>query len=70
MRLRHLDREQCEDVRIYRDYGSSKRYVPQLESIFKHHIVHKEEFDEGYSDATLQDTDDEGFEQYQHPARD
>ena len=35
------------------------RYVAQLESIYKHHIVSKEDFYEGYSDSAKQDTDEE-----------
>ena len=47
--------------RIHRDYGWAIRYLPQLETFFKQHIVRKEDFDEGYTDPTMQDTDEEPF---------
>ena len=56
--------------RIYRDFGWSMRYLTQLESLYKHHIVRKEDFDECDSDEAAQDTDEEPFEPYEHPARD
>ena len=49
------------------DHAESMRYVPQLESFYKHQIIRKEDFDEGFSEMTTEDTDEEPFE---HPARD
>ena len=56
--------------RIPRDYGWSMRYVPQLESFYKHHIIRKEDFDEGFSDTATRDTDEEPFDPYEDPTRD
>ena len=52
--------------RFYRDFWWSLRYVPQLESFYKHHIVRSEEFDECDSDDAAHDTDEEPFEPCEH----
>ena len=56
--------------RIRRDEGWSMRYVPQLESFYKHQITRKEDFDEGFSEAASGDGNEEPFNPYEHPARD
>ena len=56
--------------RIRRDEGWSMRYVPQLESFYKHQITRKEDFDEGFSEAASGNTDEEPIQPYEHPARD
>ena len=56
--------------RIYHDYGWSMRYVAQLESLIKHHIVRREDFYECDSDEAAQDTDEEPYEPFELPARD
>ena len=53
-----------------RDHWWSMLYVPQLESFYRHHIIHKEDFYEGLSDTATRDTEEEPFERYDHPARD
>ena len=44
--------------------------VPQLGSLYNHHIIRIEDFDEGESETARRDTDEEHFEQYEQPARD
>ena len=56
--------------RIPRDEGWSMRYVPQLESFYKHQITRKADFDEVFSEAASGETDDEPIKPYEHPARD
>ena len=56
--------------RIRPDHGWSMRNVPQLESFYKHHIVRKEDFDEGFSDTATMDAEEEHYEPYDPPGRD
>ena len=46
------------------------RYVPQLKSVYKHHIHRRDDFDEGDSDTATQDPDEEPFEPEEQPERD
>ena len=46
------------------------RCVPQLDSDYKHHIGRKEDFAECVSEEAAQDTEEERFDAYEHPAPD
>ena len=54
---------------IHRDHVSL-RNIPRLKTFCKHHLVRKEDFDDGESDMATLDTDEELYEPYDYPARD
>ena len=56
--------------RIPRVHGWSLRYIPRLETVFKHQLLHKEDFEDGESEMAPMDTDEERYDPYDYPARD